>query len=238
MKSISLNIGTYNIAAGRQIAFDMNIFAQDVLDQNLDIIGFQEVDFNASRTKYKDMLKEISEYTGYKYYAFYEALNFAFYNGTGSYGIGILSKYPIVSTETIVINKGDKPNGVESRVLGYAKIDVNGTVINFFTTHFTIRRDADRIGEFAIVAKKTKNLKNVIVTGDFNTKSLSEFDALPHLSKVNNPKTPFESFPYDHRLIDNIIYSSEFSLKENSAGMRINDHSDHYMLYATLYLNA
>ena len=120
--------------------------------------------------------------------------------------------------------------------MGYAKIDVNGTLINFFTTHLTIRRDADRIGEFAIIAEKTKNMKNVILTGDFNVRSLSEFDALPHLSKVNNPKTPFESFPYDHRFIDNIIYSSEFSAMENSAGMRINHHSDHYMLYATLNL--
>lgn len=231
---MKINIGTYNIATGRLVKGDLKIIAQDILDQNLDIIGIQEVDFNTSRNDYRDMMKELSQYTDYKYYAFFDALDMSFYQGyTGLYGIGILSKHPILETEKTMINQGDLPNGVESRALGYAKIDFNGKTINFFTTHLTIRRDEDRIKEFAIISEKTKDLENVILTGDFNTKSLSEFDQITHLSKINTPETPFESFPDDHRFIDNIIYSSEFSLVENSSGMRINDHSDHYMLCAS-----
>lgn len=236
---IILNIGTYNVAGGRQVNGDLRIIADDILEQKLDIVGIQEVDYNTGRSNYTDMMKLFSEYTGYKYYAFFEALDMSFYPGnTGSYGIGILSKYPILGTEKTVINGGNRETFVESRALGHAKIDVNGTAVNFFTTHFTIRNDTDRVTEFAIVSEKTKGLENVILTGDFNTKSLSEFDNITHLTKVNNPETPYETYPEDRGTIDNIMYSSEFTLAENSVGMRENDHSDHYMLYATLKFNA
>lgn len=231
---IILNIGTYNIAGGRQVNRDLRVIANDILEQELDIVGIQEVDLNAGRSGYIDMMKLLSEYTGYDY-AFFKALDMScFKDNTGDYGIGILSKYPIVNIEKTFINEGDMSVGIESRVLGYARVDVNGTDVNFFTTHFTIRNDADRVTEFAIVSEKTKAFKNVVLTGDFNTKSFAEFDQITHLAKVNTAETPYETFPEDHRFIDNIIYSSDFTLVENSVGMRVNDHSDHYMLYAKL----
>ena len=232
-----LNIGTYNLAGLRYVKYDASIIANDILDQNLDIVGIQEVDRNADRSQFIDMMKLLSEHTGYKYYCFFKALDMSVFEGhSGDYGIGILSKYPILNTEKTYINNGDMSIGLESRVLGFAEINVDGITINFFTTHFTIKNDTDRVTEFEIVSEKTKGLNRVILTGDFNTKSLTEFDAITHLEKVNTLKTPFESFPFDHRFIDNIIFSPEFELVENSVGMRINQHSDHYMLYASLKL--
>ncbi len=234
-----LKIGSYNVAGAREVGKDLKVLADDILEQGIDIIGVQEVDFNASRSNYVDFMKELSTYTGFKYYQFFEALNFdSFYPpNTGSYGIGILSKYPIKSTENIRLTESDKSKNLEGRTLGHAVIDVNGKEINFFTTHLTIRIDSVRADEFKFLNTKLAEYDNVILTGDFNNDSLDEFDALENLSKVNNKDNPYETYPEDHRFIDNVIYSSEFSLVEGSEGMIVNNHSDHYMFYAELKIN-
>lgn len=236
VKERTLNIGSFNIAGGREVNKDLRVLADDILEQELDIVGLQEVDYNASRSDYVDFMKELSTYTGYKYYQFYEAIDFTemFDDHTGSYGIGILSKYPITSYENIKLTETDKAAWIEGRTLGHAVIDVNGTEINFFTTHLTIRSDSIRATEFQTLNEKLNTYKNVILTGDFNNDTLDEFDAITNLEKVNNIDNPFETYPENHRYIDNVIYSSEFSLVEGSEGMRVNTHSDHYMFYATL----
>lgn len=235
VKEHTLQVASYNVAGGSEVGKDLRVIADDILEQELDIIGFQEVDYNASRNNYTDMMKLFSQYTGYKYYTFFEALDLSFYEGhTGSYGVGILSKYPIANTEKIVINPGDKATFIESRVLARAEINVLGTKVNFFTTHLTIRDDNDRKEEFKLVAEKTKQYKNVILTGDFNNDNINEFDALSHLSMINSKKTPYITYPKDKRTIDNVLFSSEFTLVKGSEGMRENKHSDHYMLYADL----
>ncbi len=231
-----LKIGSFNVAGAREVNKDLKVLADDVIEQGLDIVGFQEVDFNASRSNYVDFMKELSQHTGYKYYQFFEALDFeSFYPpNTGSYGIGILSKYPIKSTENIRLTEPDKSKNLEGRTLGHAVIDVNGKEINFFTTHLSIRIDSVRETEFKFLNTKLSEYQNVILTGDFNNDSLSEFDALTNLSKVNNPDNPFETYPEDHRFIDNVIYDSNFEHIKGSEGMVVSNHSDHYMFYAKL----
>ncbi len=231
-----LKIGSFNIAAARQVNKDLKVLAEDVIQQGLDIVGFQEVDFNASRSNYVDFMKELSEHTGYKYYQFFEALDFqSFYSpSTGSYGIGILSKYPIKSTENIRLTEPDKSKKLEGRTLGRAVIEVNGKEINFFTTHLSFLIADARETEFKRLNTILSKYQNVILTGDFNNHDLSEFDALTNLSKVNNPDNPFETYPEGHGFIDNIIYDNNFEHIKGSEGIVVSDHSDHYMFYAKL----
>lgn len=232
-----IRVGTYNIANGREIDHDMQIIANDIVEQGLDIVGLQEVDKNSSRSKNLDTIKVLSELTGYEYYAFVKCLDMSTIGLDGEYGTAILSKYPIIETGETVLNDGTR--GVERRMLGYAKIDVNGTIINFYNTHLTIADDAIRkYMEFPKLVETLKGVENCFLTGDFNVDSYAEWNTLDEfLDLTNTPERDIITCPdEEQRRIDNILYSSDFTLDPDSVGIRVNAHSDHYMLYADFEL--
>lgn len=220
-----LKIGSYNIANGREINWDFKVLADDIVENDLDIVGIQEVDQFCNRSKKSDTMALLKEYTGMQYYAFFKCID---YDG-GEYGTAILSKYPILETKEVELNDGSL---VERRLLTYAKIDVEGTVINFFNTHLTIASDPIRADEFKIVSDNVKNKENCILVGDFNVDGYEEFEILKPLSYINTPETGYITHPEGDRKIDNICYSSEFSLVEGGHGTFQNFHSDHVLLYA------
>lgn len=220
-----LKIGSYNIANGREIYWDFKVLADDIVKNELDIVGIQEVDQFCNRSKNSDTMELLKQYTGMQYYAFFKCID---YDG-GEYGTAILSKYPILETKEIELNDGSQ---VERRLLTYAKIDVEGKEINFFNTHLTIKSDSIRADEFKIVAENVKDKNNCILVGDFNVDAYEEFEVLKPLSYINNPETDFITHPEGDRKIDNICYSSEFKLVEDCYGIYQMYHSDHVLLYA------
>lgn len=229
---LTLKIGSYNIANGRNVSHDMKKLADDILAKELDIVGLQEVDRLASRSKYIDTLKVLSEYTGYKYYYFTKAINIAgdeaTYGQKGEYGTGILSKYPITAFESFALESKNH----EQRMLGYAEIDVDGTKINFFNTHLSYEETSVRSDQFLTIAGKIKDKENCILTGDFNISSLSEYNILSALKTTCNYQNQLVTFPSSGTTIDNILFSKEIVLV--SSGVLANGNSDHNMLYAEL----
>lgn len=223
--TMKLKVGSYNIANGREIYWDFKVLAKDITDNGLDIVGIQEVDQFCNRSKNSDTLALLKEYTGMEYGAFFKCID---YDG-GEYGTAILSKYPILGTEELELNDGSL---VERRLLTYAKIDVDGTVINFFNTHLTIHSDPIRALEFQLVKDRVKDEANCILVGDFNVDSYDEWEILKPLSYINNPETGYITHPEGDRQIDNICYSSEFRLVEGGHGIYQQYHSDHVLLYA------
>ena len=93
---ITLNIGSYNIANGLNFKRITSI-GTDIKNQNLDIVGVQEVDQFVDRTGRVDSMKMLSDASGLPYYAFFKAIDLQ----GGEYGVGILSKYPIAETDKI-----------------------------------------------------------------------------------------------------------------------------------------
>lgn len=233
---ITLKIGSYNIANGREVSHAMKLLANDILAKDLDIVGLQEVDKFAKRSKYQDTMKVLSEYTGYKYYYYTKAINIAGdaskYGQDGEYGTGILSKYPIIEAESYALESG----GNEQRMLGYAKIDVNGQIINFYNTHLSFESFEIRSGQFETLAEKLKDKELCILTGDFNIAGFVEYKALPFLGTTCNANNWLTTFPSNGGSIDNVLFSSEFTLSES--GVLDRGHSDHNMLYAVLKFKA
>lgn len=232
---IKLKIGSYNIANGRDVGWNFQTIANDIVENDLDIVGLQEVDILCKRSKFSDTMELLKEYTGMQYYAYFKCIDLegdeAKYGKKGAYGTAILSKYPIVGTNELELNPG---NSVERRVLGCAKIDVNGTIVNFFNTHLTFSSLAIRKLEFQKVASAVNVAKYSILVGDFNVDSFDEFNALDPLSRVNTPETPFITFPSENLMIDNICYSEEFTHIEGSTKIVNKKHSDHVLLVAEL----
>ena len=219
-----LKIGSYNIANGREVKWDFKKIADDIMEKDLDIVGLQEIDQFCKRSLSSDTMRLLSIHTGMKYYTFFKCIK---YDG-GEYGTAILSKYPIVKSDEVELNDGTQ---VERRLLTHAEIDVDGTVINFYNTHLSLKDDF-RAKEFGIIAEQLKNVPRAILTGDFNVDGYEEFETLAPLSYINNTETQYITFPSSKLKIDNIFYSLEFTENEEFQGILQNNHSDHVMLYS------
>lgn len=230
---MNIRIGTYNIANGRYVDWDFVHIARDIVSKDLDIVGLQEVDKFAARSKFTHTIEILKELTGMQYYAYFSCINIegdeAKYGQKGEYGTAILSRYPITETAEIELNDG---SFAERRLLTHAMIDFNGKYVNFYNTHLSVSYGHLRQDEFVIVAETLKNKQNCILTGDFNVNGYEEFDALKPLSFVNNPQSDIVTYPEGELRIDNICYTTDFTLVTDSVGTLDDKHSDHAMLFA------
>ena len=218
----TLRVGSYNIKHGADVALDMSVIAKDITELSLDIVGFQEIDQKTSRVNGLDTMKALSEASGYEYYAFAKAIN---YKG-GEYGTGILSRYPIVEFEVIKLNSGSE----EQRCVGHAVINVDGVLFDFFNTHLSFESLELRTGQYKQLAELLAKCETYILTGDFNTANMTEFDVLPDATLVNNGK--YGTFPSSGNAIDNIVISKDWNIIDS--GMGPQGHSDHILLWAEL----
>lgn len=224
-KPLVLNVGSYNLMHGIKADFDMSKIADNITSTGLDIVGLQEVNQRTARVNGMDMMKELSEECGYPYYAFFKTMPLQ----GGEYGIGILSKYPILSTKTIMLESGDK----EQRVLGYAEIDVDGQIINFFVTHLSYESKVIRDGQFEQIADELDNYEDFILVGDFNTSDFNSYDVIEDADMVNDHDENIITFPESNISIDNIVFSDENWEFTSPECITEQSYSDHYMIYAT-----
>ena len=221
---ITLNIGSYNIANGKNSTHILKI-GEDIKDKDLDIVGLQEVDQKVLRTKRMDSLKLLSESSGLQYYAFFKAIDLQ----GGEYGVAVLSKYPIVETYRTPLYSADQ----EQRVLGHAVIDVDGVLINFLVTHLSFESKALRDAQYATIAEITSELDNFIITGDFNTSNFDEYAPIKNADMVNSASYSIKTVPNPDPTssIDKIVFSKDNWTFEKPK-VRANGNSDHCMLYA------
>lgn len=239
----TLRVGTYNIKHCADVSdsdgvngadadeTSVRVIADDILSLDLDIVGIQEVDQNVPRSGRIDTMALLSEYTGYKYYYYMEAVVWPGAS-TVTAGSGILSKYPInmETAQTIELSRGDTWDQV--RKLGCVEIDVDGTVINFFNTHLTPLDKDMRDTEFAKIAEYVTDKEIAILTGDFNVPTFDEFAPLTNLTNFNNEEHKYITYPRDQKFMDNILYTSNFTVNYENSGVYEKGHSDHSLLYA------
>lgn len=219
---LTLRVGSYNIHHGSDVGLDMTIIARDITELELDVVGFQEIDFKTTRTGGIDTMKELSEASGYEYYSFARAID---YKG-GQYGTGILSRYPIESFEVISL----AGLGGEDRSVGHAVLNINGVKLDFFNTHLDYELLSRRSTQIERIAPYLAECEAYIVTGDFNTADIGEFAVWDGAGFVNN--NTYATFPKSGKAIDNIIFSPDWSVVKS--GMGPQGHSDHRLLWAEL----
>ena len=222
----TIRIGSYNIKHAADAKLNLKTIAKVITDNNLDIVGIQEVDLRTRRSNGIDQPRMLAEYADMPYYVFVRGID---YQG-GQYGTLILSKYPIISSEVIPLESWDK----EGRALGHAVIDVNGFQFDFFNTHLSYEDKSLRQIQFFEVSEKTDLAKNFILTGDFNTADFSEFTVVGG-NLINNTARWYPTFPGGNSAIDNIVYTDAF--KEIASGTVTKSFSDHYMLWAEFEIN-
>ena len=218
-----LRFATYNIFHGGRAAYDMSKIAKNITDNKIDVVGLQEVDRGTARSGGLDTLAALSEASGYKYYVFFKTIDF----GGGEYGTAVLSKYPIISSEEILLDSGNS----EKRAIGFVKIDVGGREISFFVTHLTFDSADIRRGQLSQVADILAQSQEFVLVGDFNTNDLGALDALDGVARINKRERPTITFPSDNLSIDNILYSEEYWSFGN-INVVTDSYSDNYMIWA------
>ena len=87
----------------RQIDFDR--MAQAIRECRADIIGLNEIRDAGTHPEYQAQVKILAEKLGYPYYYFAQAID----AGNGNpYGNGLISRYPLLSAETIPVPDPEK----------------------------------------------------------------------------------------------------------------------------------
>ena len=221
---LSLRVASYNIKHGKLADLDMTKLADNITALELDIVGLQEIDQMTTRVNGLNTMKTLSEATEYPYYCFFKAMD---YKG-GEYGLGVLSKYPIVATQTFLLQT---PSNIEQRILGRAEIDVNGFFFQFFVTHLSYNSRDIRDPQFKGIAEVVKSYDNYILVGDFNTTNFDEYAVIENAAMINNAQQSVGTMSTSSKSIDNIVYSVPFWSLEAPQVLK-ESHSDHYLLYS------
>lgn len=145
---------------------DFEIMADAIRMENPDIVGLQEMRNTGTSDEYKDQMGILGEMLG-MHSVFGEALKFC---GTEPYGVGVLSKYPILAWEThpipdpeIRLFKGY----YETRTVLDTKIDIGeGEPLNVFVSHFGLNPD-EHLNAVTTACKYVKKERSIFM-GDLN----------------------------------------------------------------------
>lgn len=162
----TLKVMSYNLRFGELATLEE--LATFIKSENPDVVALQEVDVKTNRPAAKhqngkDFITELGYLTGM----------FSLYGKTipytgGYYGIGILTKYPYISAERILLNS---PEGTkEQRAILISEIELpDNSIITFACTHLDHSTTTVRQAQVEHLNEVLQERNNpIIVCGDFN----------------------------------------------------------------------
>lgn len=166
-----VRVMTFNILHGATTKgdFDLDKLASVIKQADPDLVALQEVDYKTKRAKKYDLATELGWRTGMSP-VFGQAMPF----DGGGYGVGILSKKPIISSQNkpLPSTRGNEPR-TSLEVLTKTN---KGDTIRFICTHLDYKTiSQDRINQVkALNEKYIKNDYPTILAGDLNATPESE----------------------------------------------------------------
>lgn len=175
---------------------DYDIIVDTIQRCGADIVGLQEILGKGTDPAFVEQTKILGERLDFYYY-FAKAIDFGENN---PYGIALVSRYPIISTEIVRIPDPQvkKYDGYyESRILLKAKIDVGGG-LNVLVSHFGLNPDEKENAVQTVVSNLPQ--ERCVLMGDFNMQPDNPMLA-PIMQRLydtaQNFSSPKLSFPSD-----------------------------------------
>jgi endonuclease/exonuclease/phosphatase family metal-dependent hydrolase len=163
----TLTVFTYNIQQGVNETGDKNYDNQIALIKqvNPDIIGLQECDSARINLGNSDVVRYFADrLTGFNYYSYYGPKTV-----TGTYGVAILSKYPIISALSFfTFSDVDEIGSAE------VEIQVGSDIFNVYINHPAGGHEA-KLAHINTVMNRIGSKNRVISMGDFNFRQDSEY---------------------------------------------------------------
>lgn len=164
-QSQTIRVLSYNIHRGEDMngRIDLQQIARVINDANPDVVSLQEVDSVTNRTNKVDQLKELAALTKMNYF-YGKNMD---YDG-GGYGVGILSKYPIVDQFVTRLPNFSKS---EPRVAATVEVKLRKNKSFLFTAiHLDyVKNPTERIEQAKKLQEVFSDIKKPsILAGDFN----------------------------------------------------------------------
>lgn len=171
---------------------DFKKFADEILANGADIVGLNEVRGKGLLKDYTAQAEKLGKLTDMRHY-FGKAINVM---GVAPYGNGLLSKYPILSAETVKIPDPAKKTGsemYESRAIIKAVIDA-GRRYTVLVTHMGLNLDERENAVKTLLSIAPD--ESCIIMGDFNCTPDSK-ELAPLFEKYVCADTDTLTFPSD-----------------------------------------
>jgi len=203
-------------------------------EMGADLVGLQEVDDGCTRSAQVRQAAECAKQAGFPYFAFGKNID----HQGGEYGNAILSKYPIVSAETVsyqVICPTD-----HNRSYMRVGVEVDGKVLYFYNTHLTLQKNGEAEEEVKELCARMQQDEYAIAVGDFNLKAPAVAQlAEPAILTLNGGagRETLNTFSTKNPIhpIDNILITPNLVVTEE-AQTHHGTLSDHNPIWATLDL--
>lgn len=225
---MQLSFMTYNIQHGldylrwqrdedyrRRDMGDLPLMAEAIRRCKADIVGLNEVRGRGVVPQYTAQAEELAAMLGYHAY-FAPAV---YFEGQGPYGNALLSKYPIISAERILIPDPpvrDEDTYYETRCLLRAQLPVAGG-ITVYVCHFGLARAEARNAVETLISQLDGQNGPCVFMGDLNLTPDSDILS-PIFSRLQDTAAAFThpqlSFPSDQpdRKIDYIFASRDIKV--------------------------
>ena len=170
-KGDTLKLMTYNLRFGELAS--MKEIGEYIFSESPDIVAVQECDWATNRTNAPHQngvkfVNELAYYTG-MFGIYGKSISFA----GGYYGIGLLSKYPILRYERVLLPNDGK---TEQRSMLIADIELpGGKLVTFVSTHLEVKTAQMRIEQVKFIEEYLKDCPNqLFLAGDMNAIPSSE----------------------------------------------------------------
>jgi endonuclease/exonuclease/phosphatase family metal-dependent hydrolase len=241
---------TFNIHHGKGTdgKVQLNRIAQVIEENDIDIIGLNEVDKRYSkRSDYMDQAAWLAEHLQ-MYHAFGPTVSLKTKGRSDStnqesvmtrqYGNALLSRYPILSYKNHPIHS--KIRLMEGRALLETAIDVGDQVISAFTTHLSLNPFLHRKQTDIILDRINTSTNPVIVFGDWNMKPKSKaWNKLTENFKdvLESPSSQSRyTFPsnWPRVRLDYIFVSNSFAIDHAEVVTTVPEASDHLPIKAVV----
>ena len=163
---LQLKVMSYNLRFGELAS--MESIGKYIASEAPDVVALQECDWDTSRER-------APKQNGVKFVNVlaHETGMFGLYGKNidykgGYYGIGILSKYPIIRSERVLLPNDGK---TEQRGMLIADIEMpDKTVITFVCTHLEVKSSEMRVAQVKFINRYLRKIKNqIILCGDMNS---------------------------------------------------------------------
>jgi len=206
---VTLRVASYNIhaGAGEDNVFDLDRTAAEIASLGADVVGLQEVDVHwGARSQWRDTLQELGSrlHMQVAFAPIYDLDPPAPDQPRRQYGVGLLSRYPIVSRENHDITRlsTQVPNPVPSPAPGFleAVVQMEGARSHVYVTHLDYRADPSvrqlQVADTRrILAQDPPGAKQLLL-GDFNAEPTAP-ELQPLWQSVHDvwAEAPFRSGP-------------------------------------------
>ena len=235
-KADTLKLMTYNLRFGELAS--MQQIGEYIASENPDIVAIQECDWATKRKRapHQNGVKFVNELAYYSgmFGIYGKSINYA----GGYYGVGLLSKYPILSYERVLLPNDGK---TEQRTMLIADIELpGGKVITFVNTHLEVKTAKMRIEQVKFIEKYLKGRKNqLFLAGDMNATPDSKEMSMLRENWADLTNTVFTYHTSKPEIKIDYIYTrpSENVELVNTAVKEDVKLSDHFPVISTIVLH-